>query len=136
MQLPTVRQLEGLQNDFTDSISIQREGETQSKGDDQTSHQNQRIQSRVRIQHVRGRVSAEGEVTREGVNHIEGEDNHIGTKDDITHTLAGRLLQIRENRDKLDLRAVAEAEDGEHSKQSLLVEDESLKLEISNRDDH
>lgn len=132
VQLPTVRQLEGLQNDFTDSISIQREGEAQSKGDDQTSHQNQRIQSRVRIEHVGGRVSAEGEVAREGVNHVEREDDHIGTKDDVAHTLAGRLLQIRENGDKLDLRAVTEAEDGEHSEQGLLVENESLKLEISN----
>lgn len=130
VQLPTVRQLEGLQNDFTDSISIQREGEAQSKGDDQTSHQNQRIQSRVRIEHVGGRVSAEGEVAREGVNHVEREDDHIGTKDDVAHTLAGRLLQIRENGDKLDLRAVTEAEDGKNNKK-VLIEDDALNLRMN-----
>lgn len=49
---PTIRQLEGLQHDFTDSITVQREGEAQSEGDDKTANQNAWIQSGVGVQHV------------------------------------------------------------------------------------
>ena len=50
--ITSILQVKGLDDDFTNRVTVEREGETQGKGDDQSSHQNQRIQSRIGIKDI------------------------------------------------------------------------------------
>lgn len=134
--------MEHLHDGLTDGIAVQREGEAQSEGDDQASHQNQLVQSRVAVQHVRRLevtratgsygVAAESEVSRHGIHHVQREDEEVREEDDGSDTLLRGLLHVRHDRDELHLRAMAEAEDGQHGEQ-VLVENETPQLDVKRK---
>ena len=142
ISLTRVLEVEHLHDGLTDGIAVQREGEAQSEGDDQSSHQNQLVQSRVAVQHVRRLemtrvagsygVAAEAEVSRHGIHHVQREDEEVREEDDGSDTLLGGLLHVRHDRDELHLRAMAEAEDGQHGEQ-VLVENETPQLDVKRK---
>ena len=77
----------------------------------------------------RYRVSAEGEVSREGVEHVQQEDQQVREEHDHAHALARRTLHVRGDGDELHLRAVAEAEDRQHRPQ-ILVHDRRVQQRL------
>ena len=121
-----VLQMEGLHDHLSHRVSVEREGEAESDGDDETSHEDERIERGVGVEHVGRGVAAEGEVAGEGVEEVEHQDEQIGEEDHHAHTLPRRPLHVAHHRDKLNLRAVAEAEDGQHH-EDVLVQDETLQ---------
>lgn len=138
-----VLKVEGLHDHLAHRVAVQREGEAQREGDDQTTHQNQRIQRGVAVQCVRRlpiitppsahRVAAEAEVPGHGVGNVQSEDQEIREEHNSAHTLLGRLLHLRHDGDELHLRAVAEAEDRQHGEQ-VLVENETPQLGVRSDD--